>query len=102
MCFFKNYWLFYCSRFIDTFFFDNVGEEEETEVYPMRILSEDGTLTEEIGEVPLEVFDRRSEPTDCWPRDWLPKDCPNCRIIGVDFESFVSRWMTVCPLETEE
>jgi hypothetical protein len=28
----------------------------------------------------------------CWPRDWIPKDFPNSRIITVSYEVYLSRW----------
>ncbi|XP_056642679.1 protein SERAC1 [Diorhabda sublineata] len=27
--------------------------------------------------------------TDCWPRDWIPKDCPNARIIAINYTTDV-------------
>nr|CAD7443967.1 unnamed protein product [Timema bartmani] len=37
----------------------------------------------------------------CWPRDWLPKDCPNLRIIGVNYDTAISSWASLCPQEQE-
>lgn len=34
----------------------------------------------------------------CWPKDWLPKDCKNLRILGVNYWSSVSEWLETCPL----
>lgn len=28
----------------------------------------------------------------CWPRDWLPKDIPDSRIISVGYDIFLSKW----------
>lgn len=30
--------------------------------------------------------------TNCWPKDWLSKDCPNCRILGINYISLLSYW----------
>lgn len=35
--------------------------------------------------------------TKCWPKDWLPEDCPNIRIIGVNYETSISTWTEFCP-----
>nr|CAD7264628.1 unnamed protein product [Timema shepardi] len=37
----------------------------------------------------------------CWPRDWLPKDCPNLRVIGVNYDTAISSWASLCPQEQE-
>nr|CAD7198721.1 unnamed protein product [Timema douglasi] len=37
----------------------------------------------------------------CWPRDWLPKDCPNLRVIGVNYDTAISSWAPLCPQEQE-
>ncbi|EEB12320.1 ribonuclease p/mrp subunit, putative [Pediculus humanus corporis] len=36
--------------------------------------------------------------TRCWPKDWLAKDCPEIRLIGVNYESNISQWTPLCPL----
>uniref|UniRef100_T1JG54 Protein SERAC1 n=1 Tax=Strigamia maritima TaxID=126957 RepID=T1JG54_STRMM len=40
--------------------------------------------------------------TACWPKDWLPVDCPHVRIISVDFDAEVSEWFRKCPGEAEK
>ena len=37
--------------------------------------------------------------TPCWPRDWIPDDVPNLRILGINYTSNISMWTTLCPLE---
>lgn len=37
--------------------------------------------------------------TPCWPRDWLAKDCPYLRIVGVNYDTTISRWSPTCPSE---
>ncbi|GLV44251.1 uncharacterized protein CBL_12453 [Carabus blaptoides fortunei] len=36
--------------------------------------------------------------TQCWPKDWLPKDCSNLRIIGVNYDTSLSLWIPMCPI----
>ncbi|XP_053680047.1 protein SERAC1 [Anopheles nili] len=36
----------------------------------------------------------------CWPMEWLPKDFPSIRVLGLDYESSLSQWSaTGCPCE---
>ncbi|XP_077295276.1 protein SERAC1 [Arctopsyche grandis] len=34
--------------------------------------------------------------TKCWPRDWLPSDCPNIRVLGVSYETMMMEWSSGC------
>ncbi|KAL1122602.1 hypothetical protein AAG570_002932 [Ranatra chinensis] len=34
----------------------------------------------------------------CWPRDWLPQDCKHLRIVGINYDSRLSDWLSWCPL----
>lgn len=45
--------------------------------------------------------DRNEEYTYCWPKDWLPFDCPNLRIIGINYETSLTEWSAkhTCPCE---
>ena len=40
--------------------------------------------------------------TNCWPKDWLPADYPNIRVICVQYESVFSDWFLSCPLENNK
>ncbi|XP_075991078.1 protein SERAC1 [Anticarsia gemmatalis] len=40
--------------------------------------------------------------TFCWPRDWLPKDCCNLRILGVNYWSSLSEWLERCPSQSAD
>lgn len=40
--------------------------------------------------------------TVCWPKDWLPKDISNLRILGVNYWSSLSEWLERCPLQTAD
>lgn len=35
--------------------------------------------------------------TKCWPKDWLPKDCPSVRVIGINYDTILSAWTASCP-----
>ncbi|RZC34964.1 conserved oligomeric Golgi complex subunit 7 [Asbolus verrucosus] len=37
--------------------------------------------------------------TNCWPKDWLAEDCDHLRIIGVNYETNLSLWTPICPVE---
>ncbi|XP_074094508.1 protein SERAC1 isoform X3 [Cotesia typhae] len=37
--------------------------------------------------------------TECWPKDWLPKDVPSIRVIGINYETSLSLWSLPCPIE---
>jgi len=36
----------------------------------------------------------------CWPRDWMQEDSNNVRVIGVDFDSYLSQWGGSCPTQS--
>ncbi|XP_071443137.1 protein SERAC1 [Hetaerina americana] len=38
--------------------------------------------------------------TECWPVDWLAKDLPSLRVIGLNYDTHISLWMPVCPEES--
>ncbi|XP_031826616.1 protein SERAC1 isoform X2 [Nomia melanderi] len=42
--------------------------------------------------------DRRYR-TQCWPKDWLPEDVPYIRVIGVNYDSNLSMWTPLCPID---
>ncbi|CAH0402098.1 unnamed protein product [Chilo suppressalis] len=44
----------------------------------------------------------RCNYTYCWPKDWLPKDCNNLRILGVNYWSTLSEWLERCPLQAAD
>ncbi|XP_052861761.1 protein SERAC1 isoform X1 [Anopheles cruzii] len=63
-----------------------------------------GTSSEEAFSVSGEHW--MQEPLDagqrsfCWPMEWLPKDFPNIRVLGLNYESSLSQWSaTGCPCE---
>jgi len=35
----------------------------------------------------------------CWPRDWLAEDANNVRVIGCDFDSYITQWGGSCPTQ---
>ncbi|XP_078587725.1 protein SERAC1-like [Branchiostoma floridae x Branchiostoma japonicum] len=42
------------------------------------------------------------EYTECWPKSWLAKDCPNLRILSVEYDTHLSDWQPICPVEQEK
>ncbi|XP_055593284.1 protein SERAC1 isoform X2 [Uranotaenia lowii] len=39
----------------------------------------------------------------CWPMEWLPKDFPNIRVIGLNYDSSLSQWgASGCPCEKND
>jgi len=36
----------------------------------------------------------------CWPKDWLADVSDRVRVIGIDFDTYLSRWGQTCPTES--
>jgi len=36
----------------------------------------------------------------CWPRDWLAEDAGHVRVLGCDFDSYLSQWGGSCPTQS--
>uniref|UniRef100_A0A3B5KZX2 Protein SERAC1 n=1 Tax=Xiphophorus couchianus TaxID=32473 RepID=A0A3B5KZX2_9TELE len=39
--------------------------------------------------------------TECWPKSWLAADCPNLRVLSVEYDSHLSDWMANCPADNQ-
>uniref|UniRef100_A0A4W4FXR8 Protein SERAC1 n=1 Tax=Electrophorus electricus TaxID=8005 RepID=A0A4W4FXR8_ELEEL len=39
--------------------------------------------------------------TECWPKSWLAADCPNLRILAVEYDTHLSDWWAKCPAENQ-
>lgn len=39
--------------------------------------------------------------TECWPKSWLAADCPNIRILSVEYDTHLSDWTSSCPAENQ-
>ncbi|KAJ8409693.1 hypothetical protein AAFF_G00217520 [Aldrovandia affinis] len=39
--------------------------------------------------------------TQCWPKSWLATDCPNLRILSVEYDTHLSDWRAKCPAENQ-
>lgn len=50
----------------------------------------------------IEEHQDKCQYTYCWPKDWLPKDCTNLRILGVNYWSSLSEWLERCPLQSAD
>uniref|UniRef100_A0A3B3DCJ4 Protein SERAC1 n=1 Tax=Oryzias melastigma TaxID=30732 RepID=A0A3B3DCJ4_ORYME len=57
----------------------------------------DSSLLQEEPEV-----ESRSDYTECWPKSWLAADCPNLRVLSVEYDSHLSDWMSKCPAENQK
>ncbi|XP_077443061.1 protein SERAC1 [Stigmatopora argus] len=45
--------------------------------------------------------DSEDDYTECWPKTWLAADCPNLRVLSVEYESHLSDWLAKCPAENQ-
>ncbi|XP_041814761.1 protein SERAC1 isoform X3 [Chelmon rostratus] len=45
--------------------------------------------------------DSTDDYTECWPKSWLATDCPNLRVLSVEYDSHLSDWMAKCPAENQ-
>ncbi|KAI7799696.1 protein SERAC1 [Triplophysa rosa] len=43
----------------------------------------------------------RDDYTECWPKSWLAADCPNLRILSVEYDTHLSDWKAKCPAENQ-
>ncbi|XP_068580786.1 protein SERAC1 [Cebidichthys violaceus] len=48
-----------------------------------------------------EEAESREDYTECWPKSWLAADCPNLRVLSVEYDSHLSDWMAKCPAENQ-
>uniref|UniRef100_A0A674A191 Protein SERAC1 n=1 Tax=Salmo trutta TaxID=8032 RepID=A0A674A191_SALTR len=39
--------------------------------------------------------------TECWPKSWLAADCPNLRVLSVEYDTHLSDWRAKCPVENQ-
>ncbi|XP_054877460.1 protein SERAC1 isoform X2 [Poeciliopsis prolifica] len=45
--------------------------------------------------------DSEDDYTECWPKSWLAADCPNLRVLSVEYDSHLSDWMANCPADNQ-
>ncbi|XP_063758049.1 protein SERAC1 isoform X2 [Eleginops maclovinus] len=48
-----------------------------------------------------EEAESKDDYTECWPKSWLAADCPNLRVLSVEYDSHLSDWMAKCPVENQ-
>ncbi|XP_033931814.1 protein SERAC1 [Pseudochaenichthys georgianus] len=48
-----------------------------------------------------EETESKGDYTECWPKSWLAADCPNLRVLSVEYDSHLSDWMAKCPVENQ-
>lgn len=55
--------------------------------FPSKVAKINGNACITHEEACEEVMEEVEEEgySDCWPRDWLPKDCPGVRVIAVNY-----------------
>lgn len=46
------------------------------------------------------IFHDKQHKTQCWPKDWLPDDVPFIRVIGINYDTNLSMWTSLCPIES--
>ncbi|XP_058466762.1 protein SERAC1 isoform X2 [Malaya genurostris] len=75
-----------------------VADEKNASFIPRNIESRYSVSGEQWNKEPLgDEADCRSF---CWPMEWLPKDFPNIRVIGLNYDSSLSQWSASgCPCE---
>uniref|UniRef100_A0A2M3ZG89 Protein SERAC1 n=1 Tax=Anopheles braziliensis TaxID=58242 RepID=A0A2M3ZG89_9DIPT len=67
---------------------------------PAGISSSSGDAFSVSGEQWLQEPLDAGQRSFCWPMEWLPKDFPNIRVIGLNYDSSLSQWSaTGCPCE---
>ncbi|XP_053658830.1 protein SERAC1 [Anopheles marshallii] len=60
----------------------------------------DGTACSVSGDRWLQEPLESGQRSFCWPMEWLPKDFPSIRVLGLDYDSSLSQWSaTGCPCE---
>ncbi|XP_073997793.1 protein SERAC1 isoform X3 [Rhodnius prolixus] len=40
--------------------------------------------------------------TLCWPKDWLSQDCEKVRVIGLNYETKITDWLSWCPVKDKD
>ncbi|KAF7669589.1 hypothetical protein LDENG_00173850 [Lucifuga dentata] len=48
-----------------------------------------------------EATGSKDDYTECWPKSWLAVDCPNLRVLSVEYDSHLSDWKAKCPAENQ-
>lgn len=85
---------------------EQIENEELSKDYEL-VLDDIPTTTNSSGEGPFtcspkefkSIQKEQSKYTQCWPKDWLPKDCRYLRVIGVNYSTSLSMWASICPAE---
>lgn len=83
----------------------NLEEEAKTELSDFEVVLDDipvnGNCTSNCGYTckseKLATCEDDDCYTYCWPRDWLPEDCDNLRVIGINYDTTLSKWNSFCP-----
>uniref|UniRef100_A0A8C9WC69 Protein SERAC1 n=1 Tax=Scleropages formosus TaxID=113540 RepID=A0A8C9WC69_SCLFO len=43
----------------------------------------------------------RENYAECWPKSWLAADCPNLRVLSIEYDTHLSDWRAKCPAENQ-
>nr|XP_023021774.1 uncharacterized protein LOC111510133 [Leptinotarsa decemlineata]XP_023021775.1 uncharacterized protein LOC111510133 [Leptinotarsa decemlineata] len=67
---------------------------------PRKIARKEGRTyaTQQDNVWEMEYQDENSDYSNCWPKDWIPRDCPNARVIALNYSTDVL-W---CPSWTKK
>ncbi|XP_014240974.1 protein SERAC1 [Cimex lectularius] len=58
------------------------------------------TFTLTCKEMQEEMANDYCGDSQCWPKDWLPETCSGIRLIGVNYYSTISDWVSWCPIRS--
>ncbi|KAL3278703.1 hypothetical protein HHI36_016237 [Cryptolaemus montrouzieri] len=80
-------------------------EDDLNEVKDFEVVLDDipvsgycaGNCSYTCGGDKLTSIDDKDSFTYCWPRDWLSDDCNDLRVIGINYETTLSKWNFFCP-----
>ncbi|XP_075223821.1 protein SERAC1 [Lycorma delicatula] len=80
---------------------DKLGEDYEFVLcdFPTKMNSFRASLsipgTNDLVKICLEE-EKKCDFSSCWPQDWLAKDCPNIRVLCVNYNTRLSDWQFSC------
>lgn len=76
--------------------------QEDQDKEKIVSLTTDGTLVTPMNDEQQLSKHTTSKFTDCWPKSWLAKDCPNIRILTITYDTQLTEWTSKCPFESEK
>ncbi|XP_036355213.1 protein SERAC1 isoform X3 [Octopus sinensis] len=67
---------------------------------PFKTWRQGGSDQKDIAE--LEESISQGLYTRCWPKSWLPQDCPHIRVLTVEYDTYLSELSAICPFDREK